>query len=760
MKRVFFLLLISLSTAGAWAQNISGRIVDENNNPLAYANVVLQKADSTYLAGTVSDGKGCFSLPKKSRARRIHISYVGYQSFCHELDRLDFGTVQMKANGRMLQEVVVKAENMTASADKSVIHPSELQLKVSHSSLNLLQNLNLPGLYVDAVEHKVSINGRQPVYMINGVIKTLHEFLTVDPRNIAGIEYEDSPSIRHIDRGAGGVINLILKQREQGGSFSGGVSGSPQTGFLDSDLYASYNWAKSEISVNYFNSWRDYTHRRTDKSESFISGSDTISRTFAGVDSPFGYLDQGVYVGYTYQGDENTMFNATFRNDFGRQHTAVNGNVAESLGSAPYFRDSKSAFRSYLPALDLFFKRRFRHGQFLEINLVGTLQDSDYKRDLEDNTGSGTNEISNRIDHSRKSLISEAVYRKDFKKASLSFGYQNMVSSSRNIYNDSSDKETLAENNNYIYGRLSGRLGRFSYDMGTGLKVFSVKNDDDSKRYVKNHSSLSVMYAAGSSFSLKLSSFYTPQLPSLSQLSRVTQISDNILKIKGNPDLKAVYTVGSTLFANYKKGNFNSNLTLGFQRTANTIYSDAERLEGNTFIAFPRNAAGDSRWHFENKCSYLGILNHINLFSTIGYNAYTSEGEHFRHRLNHFYWQLSGQVYWGEWTLSAYYVKPKKSLRAQTVELGENNSQITLQYQHKNLNVYAAMKYPFENGWKWSEENLSGTNPGKNSILIKDNRSMVLLGVTYSLDFGKGLKKLSKNLNNGDNTPSLLKVQE
>ena len=97
---------------------------------------------------------------------------------------------------------------------------------------------------------------------------------------------------------------------------------------------------------------------------------------------------------------------------------------------------------------------------------------------------------------------------------------------------------------------------------------------------------------------------------------------------------------------------------------------------------------------------------------------------------------------------------------AQTVDYGENNSQISLGYKHNNIELFAAVKYPFEkNGWEWSEENLSKVNPSKTSVYIKDNRRMFVLGVTYSLNFGKRLKKLNKNLNNSDST-SILKVQE
>jgi hypothetical protein len=86
---------------------------------------------------------------------------------------------------------------------------------------------------------------------------------------------------------------------------------------------------------------------------------------------------------------------------------------------------------------------------------------------------------------------------------------------------------------------------------------------------------------------------------------------------------------------------------------------------------------------------------------------------------------------------------------------------VSLGFKHKNLNVLAAVKYPFDKrGWKWGEESLSKANPGSTHVYIRDNGCMLVLGLSYSLNFGNGLKKLSKSLNNIDSTSNILKVQE
>ena len=48
MKRTIMMMLCLIGMAASMnAQSISGKLVDEKNEPLAYANIVLQQTDST-----------------------------------------------------------------------------------------------------------------------------------------------------------------------------------------------------------------------------------------------------------------------------------------------------------------------------------------------------------------------------------------------------------------------------------------------------------------------------------------------------------------------------------------------------------------------------------------------------------------------------------------------------------------------------------------------------------------------------------------
>ena len=65
MKRTAFLLLLTLVSAISFAQErkISGTLIDrDTKEPMMQTTVQLLKMDSTFVAGTISDEKGKFSV--------------------------------------------------------------------------------------------------------------------------------------------------------------------------------------------------------------------------------------------------------------------------------------------------------------------------------------------------------------------------------------------------------------------------------------------------------------------------------------------------------------------------------------------------------------------------------------------------------------------------------------------------------------------------------------------------------------------------
>lgn len=110
--KIFLFALIGITLPVTLsAQTISGKLIDENSQPLSYANVVLLSLpDSAFVSGTISGEDGAFKLEATSRNQILKISTIGYKTVYKPIAPANLGTVQLVADAQQLGEVVVEAD--------------------------------------------------------------------------------------------------------------------------------------------------------------------------------------------------------------------------------------------------------------------------------------------------------------------------------------------------------------------------------------------------------------------------------------------------------------------------------------------------------------------------------------------------------------------------------------------------------------------------------------------------------------------------
>lgn len=769
------LTLFTATAAHAKDYKLFGKVLYANSQPASEISIVAMTTDSLIKNHQLSGEKGNFAwigLPPRQYIFSIRVK--GYQPVSMLIDwqnnrHIDLGTITLMPYGSEreveLPEVAIQGSSIIQKVDKMIVFPQAQQVKMSAGSMDLLHMLHLPGMDVNTIEQRVSIDGQAPVYQINGRPQSREQILGLKPENIARIEYSNNPSIRYASRNVGGIINFILKERQTGGSVYTNLLASPMTGFLNGTVSNTFNYKKSEFSLLYNNSWRDYTKRRTDRFETFNNGSESIERTSKGLNSPFGYLSQDINLGYTLQIDENNMFSATLMNYFGRQHTSINAQIEQKAPpkeNVEFMRESKAVFKSYSPSLDLFFLHKFKNNQSLELNLVGTLSSGDYERTLRDeHTGKHTVSISNNVDNSRSSLIAEALYRKQFKTQQLGLGIKHIQSYTKNEYSGTSEVTTkMTSGNSYLYGEWSGRIKKLSYSLGTGMKLYHVNNKSESRDYVRNITTVNLMYPLHKSVKVNYLFQFTPSFPTLSQLSDIEQIYENILTIRGNAHLKTYTTIRNRFLFTYNPSQkLRANLWLSHTKAFNPI-SLYTFYEDNRFISEYQNQNYNQQINAQLDVNLSKLFDCVNLSMKGGWNRYSSSGSNYRHYLYNLYWSASMQAYHKNWNISCAYTYPQKSLSGELVNTRENYLTVLLGYRVKKLYLTGGVYYPFISSWKIENASLSAANPFQESIRIKDNGNMLVIGISYQFGYGKSLKKSRKNLNNADNETGILKVQE
>lgn len=102
-------MMMSL-TAQAKTQDVGGRVIDQNGEPLGFVSVALLSADSTYIQGATSDENGAFMIQTTDACCILRLSYIGYRTQYVNVKGSDVGTIQMEEDQPLLSEIIVKGQ--------------------------------------------------------------------------------------------------------------------------------------------------------------------------------------------------------------------------------------------------------------------------------------------------------------------------------------------------------------------------------------------------------------------------------------------------------------------------------------------------------------------------------------------------------------------------------------------------------------------------------------------------------------------------
>ena len=158
MRQILSFLLCLCTAFTLSAQTYSGKVTDEKNRPLPYANVVLLSLpDSAFVTGTVSDESGAFTLKANQNNLLLRVSSIGYATIYNKVEKQDLGTIQLLPDAQLLGEVVVKGDlpKVQLKGDAQVTNVTGTILEKAGTGNDLLSKL--PG--VSAEEGTVNVFG-------------------------------------------------------------------------------------------------------------------------------------------------------------------------------------------------------------------------------------------------------------------------------------------------------------------------------------------------------------------------------------------------------------------------------------------------------------------------------------------------------------------------------------------------------------------------------------------------------------------------
>ncbi|WP_417291337.1 DUF5686 family protein [Corallibacter sp.] len=118
MKYNLLITYLLLGFASVFAQTkVSGHVFDENNEPVAYANVIFKSSSE----GTITDENGRFYLESDETWETLIVSFVGYETIEYPLEkRVNYEMrFNIKEEAAALQEVVIVTGKQSKKAEEN-----------------------------------------------------------------------------------------------------------------------------------------------------------------------------------------------------------------------------------------------------------------------------------------------------------------------------------------------------------------------------------------------------------------------------------------------------------------------------------------------------------------------------------------------------------------------------------------------------------------------------------------------------------------
>ena len=197
--------------------SLSGRIVSESCEAIAYATVVLTN-EGKQVAGGATNANGEFMLAAPAGSYLFSARYIGYKSVEREIvleKSTNLGDITLKTESTEIDEVVVTAQLIRREADRFVVDVANSPMSIGKDGEELLKSS--PGVWIQ--DDAISINGNSgsKVYINDREVKMEKEQLIAYLRSLraddiqrievipqSGADYDASSS--------GGIIKITTKK--------------------------------------------------------------------------------------------------------------------------------------------------------------------------------------------------------------------------------------------------------------------------------------------------------------------------------------------------------------------------------------------------------------------------------------------------------------------------------------------------------------------------------------------------------------------
>ena len=598
---VLMTALMMIMMASAKTLDVSGKVIDENGDPMPYVNVVLLSLpDSAFVQGNVTDEQGIFRIVTDKNDGLLKLSCMGYETQYIKIHEADGLTIQMAVDSKILSEVVVKGTlpRTHAKGDAMRTTVEGTILEKAGTVSDMLSKV--PSLEAER-DGGVKVLGRgdAEVYINGRRVLDEKELSRLRSDQIQYVEVVHNPGARYA-ASTKAVVRIQLKKAQgEGFSFQDYVSGVYQYGHtITNNLDMNYRTGGLDITGSF---WAGrYGHAKSFQANNLVY--QMGPERYEGVstqDSKNVWKGWSPQLQVNYMLNENHSIGAFYKYDHhpgseynGKYYTDnyINGEYMERSESHIWQGDRfrKHIFNAYYNGkagnlsidlnVDGLFDKTTTPGRTTEDTKAE--DGSTITRDIESNTKSSNNFWASKL------ILSYPLW-----KGNLSLGgeYSHNHRTDAYTYNASealpvktTDTE-IKESSTAAFAEYGRSFGRVFAQVG--LRYEHLTNDyynfgkrqDETCRNYSDWLPTAVISAPIGKAQLSLSYRRDIQRPNYSNLTSSTIYINRYTYQSGNPYLKPTYTHSLVLNGAYKW----MNLTLEYARIKDSDTMSTEPYPGS-----------------------------------------------------------------------------------------------------------------------------------------------------------------------------------
>ena len=766
---------IILLMGNVCSAQVTGTIVNREKQPVGGASVTLTCKGSPAKNISISNMKGEFRVETKTLEGQdciLEIRHAAYAPYLLSLQKIpkaiELDTIRLEDN--VLEEVTVMADRIIHKVDRKLLFPSQDDIRLSSSGFDLIDKVNLPGVYVDTANKKVERrgSGSVPVF-INEKRASQADVVALRPDEVVRIEYIDNPGVEFGLETPTAIINFVVKPRVKGMSIGFNLNDAVTTLNGQNYIYAQYNHRLSKWGIYYQNDFSKLSRRHIDQTDSYIlSDGNLHGIRREGMNTKLAYAnhDFGITYDWTKKGQYTFMAQASchFYNSPDRGHRQ---RIYET-GKPTYYALTEPTEHYFSPTIDLFFRRYFKKNRTLTFNLVGTMYDTKYGYSFKtfDNEDFGlpTSQYGYDTDGKRYSLIGDVKFSQPLGKSSWTSGVSHLQGYTKNKYTGTSDIiNDMHNSSTYLYSQISGRFSNLRYMLGLGGSYQYYSQGTESYHYFLLRPSLSLSHPFLDKGNIRYVFNISPNAPSLANLSNNRQQSNEYEYHVGNPNLKPYSRYTQTLTLSYEHKYFYTENTTGYTYSRNPILEEITRhsdANGRTWfdLGYEQQKSAADFWNYTTVQLYI-IPNVLTLDGGFSYLLSRYVGNNYTHDFHRLWGYVGSKLFFGKWSFRASWSAKERNFRGESENTTGQNIEAQVNYklsQNLSIGLYGSHLF-LKNGSTFGEATHSQFIKKDLTVYIPEWGNMISLNLTWNLSRGRKYQSDQKGVWNRDSETGIFK---